>query len=57
VPNWFAKLQVPVLNGTWLQRKKIPVPCGSVTGRFHCNTMINMPRISLTFSVMMIIMN
>jgi len=27
VADWFAELQMPVLNGTCLQRKKDPVTC------------------------------
>ena len=35
-----SKLEVPLLNRTYLQKKTIQVPCGSVTGRFH-STKIN----------------
>jgi len=30
------KLQVPLLNGTFLPWKKISFPCSSVIGKFHC---------------------
>jgi len=52
--NGLPNFQVSVLNATWLQQQqqKNVVPCSSVTGRFHCTTMIIMKNVSLIPSVM-----